>query len=284
MFDDPNLKNTSQTPSNLPLGEPEDMFADTDIDNSAQAVKTPSSAMGVGKLQPKVSGQSAEFSQPSAPPTPTPPLTNAPPAPPASPPSPPSAGMEPKMHVMPDEAVDLNNKLKGPTFAKNFMIIFIVFVGIAILGGGSLLVYSLFVKAPAPSDEMDTFTQQTVEEEEEMAVEEKEDVFIYETEDEEIVDEIEVNVGDEIIDDAVLFGEPVDSDNDNLSDDKEKELGTNPNNWDSDSDGLGDGEEVNVWKTNPLNSDTDGDSYSDGSEVKNGYNPAGPGKIFEGSI
>jgi hypothetical protein len=278
MFDDPNLKNTSQTPSNLPMGEPEDMFADTDVDDSAQAVKTPTSAMGVGKLQPKANEQvispeqGGGFSQPPAQPS-------------AIPPAPPSAGMEPKMHVMPDEAVELNNKLKGPTFAKNFMIIFIVFVGIAILGGGSWLVYSFFIKAPAPSDEIETFTQQTIdEEEEEMVVEEENNVFIYETEEEVTTGESEVDVIEEITDEAVLFGEPIDSDNDNLSDNKERELGTNPNNWDSDGDGLGDGEEVNVWKTNPMNSDTDGDSYSDGSEVENGYNPAGPGKIFDASF
>jgi len=47
-----------------------------------------------------------------------------------------------------------------------------------------------------------------------------------------------------------------DSDNDLLSDEYKKKLGTNPN-----------------------KSDSDGDGFKDGDEVKNGYNPLGPGKL-----
>jgi Leucine-rich repeat (LRR) protein len=42
---------------------------------------------------------------------------------------------------------------------------------------------------------------------------------------------------------------------------------TDPNNTDSDSDGLYDGDEVNIHNTNPTNFDTDGDGLSDGDEV-----------------
>lgn len=103
--------------------------------------------------------------------------------------------------------------------------------------------------------------------------------------------------------DTILFGEPVDSDKDGLDDAREKELGTNPNNPDTDGDGLtdgqeilvyhtnplnpdtdgdglNDGDEILVWKTNPLNPDTDGDGYPDGEEVKNGYNPLGRGRLL----
>ena len=80
--------------------------------------------------------------------------------------------------------------------------------------------------------------------------------------------------------DKILFGEAVDSDKDGLDDVREKELGTNPFKADTDGDGLSDGDEVIIWKTNPLNPDTDGDSYKDGDEVRNGYNPLGPGKLF----
>jgi len=79
--------------------------------------------------------------------------------------------------------------------------------------------------------------------------------------------------------DAILFGESIDSDKDGLDDVREKELGTNPNKADTDDDGLNDGDEVLIWKTNPLNPDTDGDSFSDGQEVRNGYNPLGEGKL-----
>jgi len=74
---------------------------------------------------------------------------------------------------------------------------------------------------------------------------------------------------------------PADKDHDGLSDEEEKELGTNPNNVDSDGDGLFDREEVKVYKTDPLNKDTDGDGFLDGDEVKNGYNPNGKGRLYK---
>lgn len=80
----------------------------------------------------------------------------------------------------------------------------------------------------------------------------------------------------------VLPGEPIDTDKDGLDDVREEELGTNMTNSDSDGDGLTDGDEVLIWKTDPKNPDTDGDSYPDGDEVKHGYNPLGPGKLFNG--
>ena len=49
--------------------------------------------------------------------------------------------------------------------------------------------------------------------------------------------------------------------------------GTDPNNPDSDGDGLSDGEEINVLESNPLNADTDGDGISDGDEVANHTDP-----------
>jgi len=72
-----------------------------------------------------------------------------------------------------------------------------------------------------------------------------------------------------------------DKDRDGLSDDEEAILGTNANNVDSDGDGLFDREEAKVYKTNPLVADTDGDGFLDGEEVKNGYNPNGPGRLYE---
>ncbi len=65
--------------------------------------------------------------------------------------------------------------------------------------------------------------------------------------------------------------ETIDSDNDGLTDEMEMELGTDPNNPDTDGDGLTDGEEVNEYGTDPLEADTDGDGLSDGEEV-NSYN------------
>ncbi len=68
----------------------------------------------------------------------------------------------------------------------------------------------------------------------------------------------------------------VDTDGDGLSDEEERNLGTDINSPDSDKDGLFDFEEVKVYGTNPLNPDTDGDGYQDGQELKAGYNPKDP--------
>lgn len=72
-----------------------------------------------------------------------------------------------------------------------------------------------------------------------------------------------------------------DMDKDGLSDAQEAEVGTSPSQPDTDADGLFDREEVEVYKTNPLHPDTDGDGFLDGAEVSNGYNPNGPGKLFD---
>jgi hypothetical protein len=78
----------------------------------------------------------------------------------------------------------------------------------------------------------------------------------------------------------VLTGDTTDSDHDGLTDEEERFYGTDPQKIDTDGDGLSDFEEVKVWDTDPLHPDTDGDGYKDGDEVKNGYNPKGPGKLF----
>ncbi len=64
-----------------------------------------------------------------------------------------------------------------------------------------------------------------------------------------------------------LHPTPDDSDGDGLSNEREKELGTDPNNPDSDGDGIVDGGEVDTTKTDPKNPDTDSDGLKDGDEV-----------------
>ncbi|RMF06453.1 hypothetical protein D6764_02250 [Candidatus Woesearchaeota archaeon] len=56
---------------------------------------------------------------------------------------------------------------------------------------------------------------------------------------------------------------PIDDDNDKLLNMEEEKLGTNPNNPDTDGDGLTDYEEVKRTKTDPKNPNTDGDRYND---------------------
>ena len=58
-----------------------------------------------------------------------------------------------------------------------------------------------------------------------------------------------------------------DNDGDGLTDSEEAQFGTDPNNPDTDLDGLTDGDELHNLSLNPLNSDTDEDNLPDGAEV-----------------
>ncbi|NOY06176.1 MAG: OmpA family protein [Chlorobi bacterium] len=58
-----------------------------------------------------------------------------------------------------------------------------------------------------------------------------------------------------------------DLDNDRLSNSEERELGTNPYDFDTDGDRLEDYDEVNVYKTNPLLVDSDADGITDYKEL-----------------
>lgn len=72
---------------------------------------------------------------------------------------------------------------------------------------------------------------------------------------------------------AKTCGDSADPDHDGLTNAQEYKLGTDPNNPDSDQDGLADGDEVNVFGTDPLNSHTGKDpKYSDSDFMKGGFN------------
>lgn len=81
---------------------------------------------------------------------------------------------------------------------------------------------------------------------------------------------------------AAIIGEQ-DSDGDGLTDEQERELGTNPFNPDTDGDRLNDGDEVRL-RTNPLNPDTDNDRLIDGEEVRIGTDPLNPDTDGDGII
>lgn len=72
-----------------------------------------------------------------------------------------------------------------------------------------------------------------------------------------------------------------DTDNDGLTDEEEKRLGTDWQAADTDGDGLFDRQEIRIYATDPLNVDSDNDGYSDWDEVENGYNPNGEGKLHD---
>jgi hypothetical protein len=65
-----------------------------------------------------------------------------------------------------------------------------------------------------------------------------------------------------------------DRDHDGLTLAQETALGTDPDNDDTDEDGVTDYAEVNTYHSNPLSKDTDGDKYPDGMELKYASNPA----------
>jgi len=69
------------------------------------------------------------------------------------------------------------------------------------------------------------------------------------------------------------YRSPGDRDRDGLSDDQERLISTDPNDADTDGDGLNDGTEVLVERTDPLNPDTDGDGIEDGEERELGTDP-----------
>ncbi|OGO40875.1 MAG: hypothetical protein A2W36_02265 [Chloroflexi bacterium RBG_16_58_14] len=75
---------------------------------------------------------------------------------------------------------------------------------------------------------------------------------------------------------AAIIGEQ-DSDGDGLTNREEQELGTDPNNPDTDRDELLDGDEVKRLTTDPKNPDSDQDKLSDGEEVlRQGTDPKNP--------
>ena len=67
-----------------------------------------------------------------------------------------------------------------------------------------------------------------------------------------------------------------DPDNDGLSNAQELTSNTNPNNPDTDNDGLTDGLEVLTHGSNPRLADSDGDGLNDGPEITAGSNPNDP--------
>ncbi|MBI4427129.1 MAG: hypothetical protein HY569_01430 [Candidatus Magasanikbacteria bacterium] len=271
MFDDQPTNNTGATPpGNLPMGEPDDMFADVEKGgavNPSPAVQTLKPAFSAAADTAGRSALDAGILRPKQPDKPAIDY-GAPPRQPAS--APMAASEAPEMY-----------KIKEPALTRGLITIVIVLVVVAILGGGGWWIYGSFIKTDNSLD-LGTGIQSPLITTEEAVVAPSEEEPLVTVGGETAGAESAVpSAATDVVDDQILFGEPVDKDGDNLDDLKEAELGTDPANWDTDNDGLGDGDEILIWQTDPLNPDSDGDSYLDGAEVKNGYNPKGPGKIFE---
>lgn len=80
---------------------------------------------------------------------------------------------------------------------------------------------------------------------------------------------------DPTIRDQLYGGSPPSSDRDGDGVDAslERVLGLDPDRADSDNDGLGDGDEMYVWRTNPFDPDSDGDLLFDGAEARTETSP-----------
>jgi lysophospholipase L1-like esterase len=64
-----------------------------------------------------------------------------------------------------------------------------------------------------------------------------------------------------------LVNKPADLDSDGVYDIAEPFYGTDPTLWDTDGDGISDGDEIFKYGTDPLKVDTDGDGFSDYDEI-----------------
>lgn len=276
MFDDHKPQSAGgQPPVNLPVGEPEDILAGTDLPapEPAAAPAGLPTAVSAGKLQPKV---------PSTPaPAPAASSTNSlPPMPDEDIPPPPVAA--PAVHVPPASLTPSTDQLvppatpapapyalKEPKLGKFiFRMVLLVIVVFVVIG----LLWAVFAFFSGNDDGGDATP---------IVDDGNQILFDFDEGDDVVDDTTPVDTGRGDSDDAILFGQPLDTDADGLTDSREQELGTDADNWDSDSDQLSDGDEVIIWKTDPLDPDTDGDSFLDGQEIKAGYSPSGPGKIFE---
>mgnify|MGYP001561577787 FL=1 len=71
----------------------------------------------------------------------------------------------------------------------------------------------------------------------------------------------------------------IDNDADWVDKVTEDSYGSSDYEIDSDSDGLGDYEEIYYWFSDPMSDNTDGDGFKDGAEVVKGYSPVGGGKF-----
>ncbi len=81
--------------------------------------------------------------------------------------------------------------------------------------------------------------------------------------------------------DEKLCGPDADAENDGLNNEEEYNTGTDPNNKDSDQDGISDGDEMHVFLSNPLQSHTAKDhQYSDADFIIGAYNIINPANKY----
>lgn len=261
MFDDhTNSSAAGAVPNNLPMGEPDDMFAGAGEIEPAlpqpESVTVSPTALDAGVLRAKTEIPPVSvIPEMSVTQTMTPRRESP-------------ASMPTQMPVNSNS----DGVLAAPLGGHKALIATIVLLSVIIVGGGAVWAYYTFINPKdvqvLPKNNgivLVTTTTNTVPESQPVTTSSNDGVL----------------PGATSTDSRILFGEPVlDTDGDGLDDNVEKEKGTNMLAWDTDGDTLSDGDEVLTWKTDPLKTDTDGDTYDDAAEIKNGYNPNGEGKLF----
>ncbi len=80
--------------------------------------------------------------------------------------------------------------------------------------------------------------------------------------------------------DSIALGMSDDPDGDGLTNAEEASLGTNPLLFDTDGDGFGDGDEVNLFHTAPLRADSDGVGMDDYLKIAAGLDPMDSRSVF----
>lgn len=93
-----------------------------------------------------------------------------------------------------------------------------------------------------------------------------------------------VDADDNCPDEANPNQEDLDADMDGVQDCDERALGTDPNNPDTDNDGLTDLEEIAIYGSDPLLADTDSDGLDDGDEIQFGLDPTNPSTFNDGVL
>jgi hypothetical protein len=292
MFDDQSQSAGGTVPPNLPVAEPEDIFATVEsvpptlppvqaisVD-SMTSDQTARTALSAGVLRPKAEmemGLGGVDSTPTTPPSPvqtenlyaqSAPVVSQVPQRSQQPVALPN---EAQARTLPTDVPEMY-AVREPKTSRGIITVLILLLVLTILGVGAFFLYTTFIAGPNTSTTVQDTNTNTIN-----VPEESIDTTLPGAED--IVEPGEDGSGDRQSD--ILFGVPVDTDADGLEDQREQGLGTDPAHWDTDGDELSDGDEVIIWKTDPLNPDTDGDGFFDGAEIKNGYSPTGPGKIFE---
>ncbi len=171
--------------------------------------------------------------------------------------------VEPKLKIAEQPNADLQPNSKPMGFFAKYKIYIILFLILAIAGPAAYFAINKFFGQPAQQENL--LQPQAMKPKPNLAITPEWRKKYFAKED----------------CDPALCGDTADPDHDGLTNLEEFKLGTDPNNPDSDKDGLADGDEVHVFQTDPLNSNTAKDpKYNDTDFLRGGYSMKEPQKKY----